>query len=77
MGVISVAVKMESVAANDMTEGKHIDCEEKGAEHRTLGNTMGDGGRVGLVVVERDEVVTVREVGGEPEECCAGDANRL
>lgn len=75
MSVIGIAVKMESMVADDMTEGKHVDSEEEGAKHRTLGNTMGDGGSVGLAVVDGDEVVTVREVGGEPEECCAGDAN--
>ncbi|XDV46572.1 hypothetical protein PO909_014447 [Leuciscus waleckii] len=77
LGIIGVAVKMESMVADDLTEGKHVDGEEEGPEHGTLGDTMGDRGGVGVAVVNRDKVVTVREVGGEPEKCCARDANRF
>ncbi|XDV53579.1 hypothetical protein PO909_022050 [Leuciscus waleckii] len=63
LGIIGVAVKMESMVADDLTEGKHVDGEEEGAEHGTLGDTMGDRGGVGVAVVNRDKVVTVREVG--------------
>lgn len=73
--VVGIAVKAESMVAKDVTEGKHVDDEEEGAKHRTLGNSGGDRGGVRFEVVHRNVVVTVREVGREPGECCAGDAN--
>lgn len=63
--------------ADDLTEGKHVDGEQERAEHGTLGDTMGDRGGVRVAVVDRDKMVMVREVGGEPEKCCARDANRF
>lgn len=59
------------MVANDLTEGKHIDYEEEGAEDRTLGDTMGDWRGVGFMVIDGDEVVTIGEIRGEPEECSA------
>lgn len=32
------------MAANDVTKGEHVDDEEKGSEHRALGDTMREGG---------------------------------
>lgn len=77
LGIICVAVKMESMVADDLTEGKHVDGEEEGAENGTLGDAMGDRGGVGVAVINRDKMVTIREVRCEPAKCCTRDANRL
>lgn len=47
MGVGSVAVKMKSMFVNYFAVGEHVNDEEEGTEHQTLGNSMGDrrGGR--------------------------------
>lgn len=63
--------KMKSMLADDLTEGKHVDGEEEGAEDGTLGNTIGNGGGVGVAVISRDKLAKVRELGGEPKECCS------
>lgn len=64
MGIIGIAMKMESMVTDDLTEGKHINGEEEGAKHGTLGNTIVGRGGVGVAVINRDKMVTVREVGG-------------
>ena len=42
MGIISVAVEIESVMADDLTEGEHVNGEQEGAKHRALGYTVID-----------------------------------
>lgn len=73
MGIISIAVKLETMTADDVTKGKHVEDEEEGAQHRTLGDTLGDEGCVGFAVVDADELVTVGEVRFEPGEGSASD----
>ena len=42
LGVISIAVEGDSVLADDVSEGEHIDGEQGGAEYGSLGDTAGD-----------------------------------
>ena len=42
MGVVSVAVKVEAVATDDLSKGKDVNDEKERTKHGTLGNTMGD-----------------------------------
>ena len=53
---------METMAADDVTKGKHVEVEEEGAKHRTLGDTLGDKDSVGFAVVNVDVLVSVGEV---------------
>ena len=73
LGVIGIAVKVETVVAYDVSKGKHVEDEEEGAKHRTLGNTLGDWGCVGLGFVYADELVAVGEVRFEPGKGGASD----
>lgn len=43
LSVVSVTVEVEFMMANDLTEGEHVDIEEKGALYGALRDTMGDG----------------------------------
>lgn len=75
LNVVSVTVEVESMAADDVTEGEDVKDEEERTKHRTLGNTLQQGGDEGGAVVDVDELLTVGEVGLEPGESGAGDVN--
>ena len=49
--VIGVAVKVEAMAAEDLTEGEDVNDEEEGAKHGALGNTVGNRGGGGFAVI--------------------------
>ena len=36
LGVISIAVKVDAMSANDLSQGKHIEREEQRSKHRPL-----------------------------------------
>ena len=44
LSVIGVAMEIESMMANDLTKGEHVDGEEDGAEDRALRHTLVDWG---------------------------------
>ena len=71
LGVVSVTVKVQIEVADDMTKGKNVTDEEKGTKDRALGDTLRDRGEGGGVAGERDELLSVGEVGGEPVQCDA------
>lgn len=62
MGVVSIAVKLETMVADDVSKGKHIEDEKEGAKHRSLGDTLGDVGCAGFAVVDVDVLVSVGKV---------------
>ena len=68
LGVVGVAVKMEAMAAEDLTKGEDVDYEKERAKHRALGDTVGDRGYDGFAIVYGEELMSVRKVGCEPGE---------
>ena len=60
--IIGVAVEVEAMAAEDLSKGENVYDEEEGAKHRALGDTVGYGGGGGFRVVNRNELLSVREV---------------
>ena len=42
MSVISIGMEVETVFANYLTKGEHIDGEEDGAKHRSLRHALVD-----------------------------------
>ena len=40
LDVVSVAVEMEVMTADDVTKGEHVEDEEKWTKHRTLGDAL-------------------------------------
>ena len=58
---------------DDLTSGKHAENEKEGTKHRTLGDTMGNRGCAGSAVINRNVMVSVREVRFKPGEGSAGD----
>ena len=73
MDVIGVAVKLKVLATNDFAKGEHVEDEEEGAKHRTLGDALGQRSRGGGAVVDIDKLMSVAEVGFQPGECSVGD----
>ena len=59
MGVVSVAVEIETMATDDLSKGKDVNDEEEGTKHGTLGDTMGDRGGGGFKYVYRNELMSV------------------
>ena len=59
---------MKTMAADDVTYWEHVEDEEDGAKHWALGDSVGDRGGVGFVVVDGDVLEYFRQVGGEPGE---------
>lgn len=57
-----------------MTKGKHVEDEEEGTEHQTLGDTLRNWGCIGVGFIDANELVAVGEVRFEPEEGSASDA---
>lgn len=49
-----------------MTERENIADEQKGTENRALGDPLSDRGECGLMTGERDELLSVGEVGSKP-----------
>lgn len=67
--VVGVGVKTEAVAADDLTEGEHVNGEQDWAKYRTLGDALVDWGRGGTGITNGDELFPVGEVGLKPGEC--------
>jgi len=44
LGVVSVAVEVETTTTDDFSKRKDVNDEEEGTKHRTLGDTAGDCG---------------------------------
>ena len=40
LGIISIAVEVESMMADDLAEEGHVNVEQEGAKHRALGDTV-------------------------------------
>ena len=73
LDVIRVAAILKVVAADDFYKGEHIEDEEEGTKHRTLGDLLGQRSSGGSAVIDMDELVSVGEVGFPPGECSVGD----
>jgi len=56
LGVVSVAVEVETMTTDDSSEGKDVNEEEEGTKHRTLRDTVGDWG---FTVVYGNELMAV------------------
>ena len=59
MGVVSIAVEIETMTTDDLSKGKDVNDEEEGTKHRTLGDTVGDWGGGGFAVIYGDELMSV------------------
>ena len=68
LDVICIAVEVEAMALDDLTEGEEVENEEERTKHRPLRNTLGQGGSRGGAVVGEDELLSIGEVGVEPGE---------
>ena len=61
-------MKLEAIAAEDLSRWEHVEDEEKGTKHRTLGYAMGDRNYSRFAVVTLNELMSVSEVGLGPGE---------
>lgn len=59
LNVIGVTVKTETMTTDDVTEGKDVEDEEERTKHRTLGNTLWQGGYGGGAAVDVDELLSI------------------
>ena len=71
--VVGITVEVNAMAAQDMSKGEDVQYEEEGAKHRALGDTVCNKGCDGFAIVYGNELMSVREVGGEPGEGSASD----
>ena len=55
LDVIGVAVILQVMAADDSSKGEHIEDEEEGTKHRTLGDALGQRSSGGGAVVDVDK----------------------
>ena len=62
LDVIGVAMELETVSADDVTEGEQVQDEEEGTKHRTLGDALGQGSGGGGAMVDVYELMTVGEI---------------
>ena len=60
--IIGVAMEVEAVAAEDLSQGEDVHDKKEGAKHRALGNSVGYGSGGGFRVVYGDELLSVREI---------------
>jgi len=67
-------MKAETVVADDLTKGEHVDGEEEGSQHRALRYAMVDWGRGGTGVSDGDKLFSVCEVELKPGESRTGEA---
>ena len=42
LSIVGITVKLEAMAAEDLSKWEHVEDEEKGTKHRTLGVAIGD-----------------------------------
>ena len=42
LSIIGITVKLEAMAAEDLSKWEHVEDEEKGTKHGTLGDAMGN-----------------------------------
>ena len=68
LGVVGIAVEIETMTTDDLAKGKDVNDEEEGTKHGTLGDTVGDWGGGGFAVIYGDELMSVWEIWGEPGE---------
>lgn len=61
--------------ADDTTKGKHVDCEQGRAQHRTLRDTASDVMNVEFSLSQGNVLCSASEVGGEPAMDGAGESN--
>jgi len=73
LNIIGIAVKIETMVANDIAKGKQVYYEEERTKHRTLGDALRQRSSGGGAVVSVDELLSVSEIRSEPGEGSAGD----
>lgn len=56
MDVICITLKVESVMANDLAKGEHVDREKKGSKDRALRHSLIDWGRGGTGTINGDKL---------------------
>ena len=42
LSIDGITMKLKAMAAEDLSKWEHVEDEEKGTKHRTLGDAMGD-----------------------------------
>ena len=77
LGVVSVAVEIETMTTDDLSKGKDVNDKEEGTKHGTLGDTVGDWGGGGFTVIYGNELMSVWEIWGEPGEGSASYTKRV
>ena len=59
MSIISIRIEVETVLANDLAKGKHVDSEEEGSKLRALRHTMVDWSWGGTGVSNGDKLPSI------------------
>lgn len=62
LNVISIAVDVKAMAANEPAKRKDVYEKENGTKYGTLGDTTSDRGRRGLIWTKSDKLLSVGEV---------------
>jgi len=62
LNIISIAVKVETMVADDIAKGEQVNYEEERTKHRTLGDALGQRSNGGGAVVYVDELLSVSEI---------------
>ena len=62
LDIIGVAVKVETMVADDVAMGKQVKYEEERAKHRALGDALGQWSGGGGAVVDVNELLSVGEI---------------
>ena len=76
MKVVGVSIEGDvAVVSEYVKHGEEVNIEEESAEDRALGDTVGYGAGGGRVCINPDWGRAVGNVGGEPVEGNAGDAD--
>jgi len=62
LGVVGVAVEVETVTTDDLSKGKDVDDEEEGTEHGPLRDIVRDRGGGEVTVVYGNELMSICEL---------------
>lgn len=75
--VVSIAMEVDPMPADDTTKGEHVDGEQGRAEHGALGDPTGDSVRSGFCLPQGHVLGPVSEVGVKPVEGSARETNEM
>lgn len=62
LDIVCKTVEMETMLADDVTEGEHVENEQERTKHRTLGDALGQKNSGGGAVKNNDELLFVGEI---------------